>query len=106
MSINPLTFLSQFGKMKEEAKVMESKLTSLRVQGESGGGVVKITLNGKLELIDIKLDPIVVDNRDIPMLETLIKSAFVDASNKCKDSIAKEFKSSNLGAFETLFNQS
>ncbi|NIZ47115.1 YbaB/EbfC family nucleoid-associated protein [Spirochaetales bacterium BR208] len=103
--MNPLTFLSQFGKMKEEAKAMESKLTSLRVQGESGGGVVKITLNGKLELIDIKLDSIVVDNRDIPMLETLIKSAFIDASNKCKDSITNELKSSNLSAFESLLNK-
>ena len=49
--------------------------------------MVVVTLNGKFELVDIKLDPICVDNRDIPMLQDLILSAFHDASQKIQEQI-------------------
>ncbi|NIZ19867.1 YbaB/EbfC family nucleoid-associated protein [Entomospira culicis] len=102
MNINPLTFMSQFGKMKDEAKRMEEKLQQLRING-SAASLVQVTINGKFDLIDIKIDPIAVDERDIPMLETLIKSAFVDASNKAKETIAQELQSTDLAQLQSIF---
>lgn len=101
MSINPLTFLSQYGKIKEEAKQMEAKLEQVEATGEAAG-LVKVTLNGKFELINIKIEPTAVDPRDVTMLETLIKSAFIDATQKCKNQISKELGGSNLGSLASL----
>jgi nucleoid-associated protein EbfC len=101
MSTNPFTLLQQFGKLKEEAKAMEEKLQHLEVCGEAAG-LVKVVLNGKLELIDIKIDPVAVDPRDTAMLETLVKSAYVDAYNKTKQAIASQLKHSDLDSFHSL----
>lgn len=104
MSFNPLTMLNQLGKFREDAKLIEEKLENLQVTGNAAG-LVHITLNGKLDLIDIKIDPIAVDDRDIAMLETLIKSAFLDAQQKAKQSIASELGNGDLSALSSLFNR-
>jgi nucleoid-associated protein EbfC len=101
MSINPLNFLSQLNTLKDQAKSMEAKLTTLRIQG-SAANLVTVTINGKLDLIDIKIDPLAVDPRDTPMLETLIKSAFHDANQKAKAIIASEFSSGDLASIASL----
>lgn len=90
MNINPFELMknakelqSQFGKMQEE-------LTELRVQGVSGGGLVKVTLSGTFEMVKLELDPIVVDNRDIAMLQDLIRSAYSDAVEKIKETLKEK----------------
>jgi DNA-binding protein, ybaB/ebfC family len=90
MNINPFELMknakelqAQFGKMQEELAV-------LRVQGVSGGGLVKVTLSGTFEMVKLELDPIVVDNRDIPMLQDLIRSAYTDAVEKIKDTLKEK----------------
>jgi nucleoid-associated protein EbfC len=93
--------MSQFGKLKDEAKLMDEKLQHLRVHGEAAG-LVKVTLNGKLELIDIVIDPRAVDAREVAMLQSLIKSAYADAFAKSKSAIATEIGKSDLGAFQSL----
>ena len=54
---------------------------SLTTTGSSGGKMVTVTINGKFEMIDIHLDPICVDNRDVKMLEDLIVAAQHDAAS-------------------------
>ena len=62
--------------------------------------MVNVTVNGKFELVDIKLDPICVDNRDVPMLQDLIKAAHHDAMNRMqdyiKDNLAPMMQSFNI----------
>lgn len=90
MNINPFELMknakelqSQFGKMQEE-------LTELRVQGVSGGGLVKVTLSGTFDMVKLELDTIVVDNRDIAMLQDLIRSAYADAVEKIKETLKEK----------------
>ena len=75
--INPLKMaemLSQANKMQEE---MQRKLAQTVVEGSSGGGAVTATMNGKKELLKIKIDPAAVTslsgpNPDVEMLEALM----------------------------------
>ena len=49
--------------------------------------MVSVTVNGKFEMIDIQLDPICVDNRDVPMLQDLIKAAHHAAITNMQEQI-------------------
>ena len=61
--------------------------------------MVTVTLNGKFQMMDIKLDPICVDNRDVKMLEDLIVAAHKAASDNVQELI-KEKSSSLLGGLD------
>lgn len=95
--INPLKMaemLSQANKMQEE---MQRKLTQTVVEGTSGGGAVTVTMNGKKELIQVKIDPSAVmsfggPNPDVEMLESLIVGAVNDAGHKADEAIQSSVK--------------
>ena len=55
-----------------------------------GGRMVTVTVNGKFEMVDIHLDPICVDNRDIKMLEDLIVAAQHDAVSNMQQLIQEK----------------
>jgi DNA-binding YbaB/EbfC family protein len=82
MNFNPFDLLKNGPALEQKMAEMEAELRQLTAIGEAGGGLVKITLNGRFECLAIELDPIAVDNRDIAMLQTLIKSAHYDAVSK------------------------
>ena len=84
---------------KEEAEKLQKELADIRAEGSSGGRMVTITLNGKFEMIGIKLDPICVDNRDVQMLEDLIVSAHKNAVDNVQEQI-KAKSSSLLGGLD------
>jgi nucleoid-associated protein EbfC len=84
---NPLKMaemLQQANKMQEE---MQRKLGETIVEGTSGGGAVTVTMNGKKELIKMKIDPSAVAslsgaNPDVELLEALIVGAVNDAGHR------------------------
>ena len=61
--------------------------------------MVTVVLNGKFQLMEIKLDPICVDNRDVKMLEDLIVAAHKAAVDNVQEKI-KEKSSSLLGGLD------
>jgi nucleoid-associated protein EbfC len=89
---NPLKMaemLQQANKMQEE---MQRKLSETIVEGTSGGGAVTVTMNGKKELIKMKIDPSAVAslsgaNPDVELLEALIVGAVNDAVHKADAAI-------------------
>lgn len=69
-------------KAKEMQKSMQDqkeKASSETVEASVGGGMVKATMNGKMELVKLELDPEVVDKEDISTLEDLIRAAVNEA---------------------------
>jgi len=66
---------------KSMAKMQED-LAAQVVEGDAGGGMVKIQMNGQQELLSVKIDPSVVDPEDVDMLEDLVTVAFRDAMAK------------------------
>ena len=75
--------------MMKKAQAMQAKLADaqeelarLEVEGQSGGGMVKIALTGKGEMKSITLDPSLLKPDDKEMVEDLIVAAFADAKGK------------------------
>lgn len=76
--------------MQSKMGEMQAKLAELEVTGASGGGMLKVTLNGKFELKGIKIDPSLVTPDDVEVLEDLIVAAFNDAKAKAEVSMQDE----------------
>lgn len=73
--------MQQAQKMQEDLKKAQEELAALEIQGESGGGLVKIVMTGKREVRKVSIDDSLVgDDRD--MLEDLVAAAFNDAVHK------------------------
>ena len=72
---------------------MQQKSENLSLDGVSGGGMVKATVNGKGLLTAIKIDSSIVNKEDLEMLEDLIVTAFNDAKNKMDVQINNEMAS-------------
>ena len=60
--------------MKIKMNEVQQKLTGLDITGIAGDGLVKVVMNGKQKLVDIKIDPSLL-NEDVDMLEDLILTA-------------------------------
>lgn len=88
--MNPFEMMKNLGGLQNQLKEAQEKLASLRATGSSGGNMVQVTINGKFDLIDIKLDPICVDNRDVPMLQDLIIAAHHAAVERMQETMKNE----------------
>ena len=87
MNFNPFDLMKNAKALQEQVEKMQEDLASINVTGASGGGIVRVTLNGHFEILSISLDPIAVDPRDIKMLEDLIVAAHTDAIEKAREAI-------------------
>ena len=67
--------LKQAQKLQQDMARVQAELEQLQVEASSGGGVVTARASGKQELIEIKLNPDVVNPKEIEMLEDLIVAA-------------------------------
>ncbi|HEX8995883.1 MAG TPA: YbaB/EbfC family nucleoid-associated protein [Ktedonobacterales bacterium] len=76
-------------KMQARLMKMQEDLQNSTFQGDSGGGAVTITINGKYEVTAVKLNPEAVDPEDVGMLEDLILTAFQDAFGKVTEAQAQ-----------------
>jgi DNA-binding YbaB/EbfC family protein len=84
--------MKQAQQMQEKMQEMQAKLEAMELTGESGAGMVKLTLNGKGDLRKIKLDPKMIDPADPEMLEDLILAAHRDAKTKIEAASAEEMQ--------------
>lgn len=91
MSINPFDILKNAKSLQDQFARVQEELATIAITGSSGGGIVKVTLNGQFELVGVQIDPIAVDPRDVPMLQDLIVAAHADASNRMKEVIKEKF---------------
>ena len=76
--------IRQAQKMQDDMKALQEELDSTEYEGMSGSGVVKAVVNGKHDVISVKIDPSVVDPDDIEMLEDLVAAAVNDGITKAK----------------------
>jgi DNA-binding YbaB/EbfC family protein len=76
-------------KAQEEVALMTS-------EGQAGGGMVSVTVNGNFDIVKIKLDKAVVDPSDIAMLEDLVTAA-VNAANTRMREVTKAHMSKVMG---------
>jgi DNA-binding YbaB/EbfC family protein len=73
--------LKQAQKMQEDLQKAQEKLAQEEVTGESGGGMVKVTMNGRYEVARVEIDPALMGD-DKEMLEDLVAAAVNAATRK------------------------
>ncbi len=86
-----------FGQMMKQAQKMQDKLAKIQdemadktVEATSGGGMVTATVNGKQQVLSVRIEPEVVDPQDVEMLQDLIVAAVNEALKKSQDMMAEE----------------
>nr|WP_318739772.1 YbaB/EbfC family nucleoid-associated protein [uncultured Treponema sp.] len=89
--MNPFDMLKNIEQMKSQLGTMQEELKQITATGSSGGNIVNVTINGKFEIINLKLDPICVDPRDVQMLQDLIVAAHHDAMAKIQEAIKEKY---------------
>jgi DNA-binding YbaB/EbfC family protein len=74
--------MKQAAQMQQKMQEMQARLDAATIDGVSGAGLVRLTLNGQGTLKSIKIDPKLIDPADTEMLEDLIVAAHNDAKTK------------------------
>lgn len=75
-----------------QAKLME-ELKKIKVEGSAGGGMVRIEMDGEQNVLSIKIDPELLKDEDISMLEDMILAGFNDAKKKVTEKTRESFTS-------------
>jgi nucleoid-associated protein EbfC len=75
------------GMAQNMAKQMEAQMDAVAVEGNSGGGMVTVRMDGHKRLQDLRIAPEVVDPADIGMLQDLIVAAINDAQAKVEEKL-------------------
>lgn len=79
------------GEMKKNMAAMQEQMTTQTVTATSGGGMVTVTVNGKLQVVDIKIDPEVVDPNETAILQDLILAAVAEGQRRAQELIREKF---------------
>ncbi len=82
---NMNSVIKQAQKMQEEMERIQGELEDKTVDAASGGGAVEVTVNGKKEIVSIKIKPEAVDPEDVETLEDLVMVAVNEAIKKADD---------------------
>ncbi len=85
--MNLMKMMKQAQELQGRMQQMQEELGSLQVEGQSGGGLVKVTLNGKMEARGVKIDPSLIKPEDAEVLEDLILAALQDAKGKVEAAV-------------------
>jgi hypothetical protein len=89
--------MKNFGDIMKQAQALQQrfqdaqeKAALVEAEGQSGGGMVKVTLNGKGMATAVHIDPSIVDPKETGMLEDLLRAALNDARTKLDAKVSDE----------------
>jgi nucleoid-associated protein EbfC len=80
--------LKQAKSLQENMQKMQEELAARRYEGDAGAGMVRAEVNGKMELVRVKIDPSAAG--DVELLEDLIVAATAAAARKAQDAAKEE----------------
>jgi len=72
-------------KMQAKMAKMQEELKSKQVEAASGGGMVKVLCNGQQEILEIHIEPDLLEEKDVEMLQDLILAAVNEALNRSRE---------------------
>ena len=78
--------------MQNQMKAMQEELARKQVTSEAAGGMVQATVNGRLELVKLRIDKSKIDPNDTEMLEDVIVAAVAAAQNKAAETARAEMQ--------------
>jgi DNA-binding YbaB/EbfC family protein len=92
---NIAQLMQQAQKMQENMQRAQEELASLEVTGTAGGGMVSVTITGRMECRKVRIDPGVMG--DPEMVEDLVAAAFNDAVNKANAASQEKMGAATAG---------
>jgi len=84
--------MKQAQQMQAKMAEMQEKLGLMELEGAAGGGLVRATVSGKGEIKKLKIEPSLVDPKEVEVLEDLIVAAINDARGKVDAAAAEQMK--------------
>lgn len=102
--------MKNMGKVQEAVEKATEQLAQVQVEGSSGGGAVSAKVNGRLEVLSVRIDPKLLEDNDHELLEDLVAAAVNQGLVKAREAAAKHIQ--NLGGglplpgLGNLFNSS
>jgi DNA-binding YbaB/EbfC family protein len=94
--------LKQAQKMQQQLVEAQQQAAEQLVEGQAGGGVVKVTVTGGMEFRSVSIDPKAVDPDDVEMLEDLVLAAIHDAVGRVQDLSQQAMGGLDLGGLGGL----
>lgn len=85
---NMQSMMKKMQKMQKEMLQAQEELNARQFEGTAGGGMVKVIVSGERKVLEVNIDPSVVDPEDVEMLQDLITVATNDALNKVDEATA------------------
>lgn len=84
--------MKQVGQMQARMQKVQEELEAMEVEGQAGGGLVAVTLNGKSDIKRVKIDPSLLKPDEGEIVEDLIIAAFKDAKSKVEASMQEKMQ--------------
>ena len=89
--------MKQAKEMQDKMAEIQRKIESQEIEGSSGGGVIKVVINGKNEVKSVKIDESLINKEELEVLEDLLVAALNDANQKLKENAASQMSSLSDG---------
>ena len=89
--------MKQAQMLQQRFQEAQEKVNLVEAEGQSGGGMVKVTLNGKGLAKAVRIDPSLIDPKDAGMLEDLLVAAINDARVKLDAKVSEEMSKATGG---------
>lgn len=91
--MNMQEMMKQARKMQEQLAQAQESMKDVTIDASAGGGMVKATVNGDLELVSIQIDPDALDPEDIDLLQDMIVAAVNEAIRGVSEVASKQMSS-------------
>ncbi len=82
--------MKQAKKMQEQMGKLQQELETKTIEAQAGGGMVRVVVNGKFEIVSLKIEKDVVNPEDIEMLQDLVSAAVNEGIRKAQEMAASE----------------
>ena len=89
---NPMDLMRKAREMQENMQKMQDEMARKTVSADAGGGMVSAVVNGRLEVIKVRIDKSKIDVNDTELLEDVITAAIAAAQAKASDMMREEMQ--------------
>lgn len=92
-----LGLMGKAREMQAKFQAMQEEMATMQASGQSGGGLVGVTLTGKFEMVSVRVDPSLMKEGEAEILEDLIVAAHNDAKTKIELALAEKTREMTAG---------